>query len=127
MVAKAVPRRHAWTIAATTAHALTACVHARPSTRARTAAFCVAPTMVLMTEKAIVYASKHCESVACEPSHNCNDHGTCMNGVCKCDLAWTGAACERINCNDHGEGVNGVCKCDKNYKGTHCETLRCND
>ena len=56
---------------------------------------------------------------------NCNDNGFCVDGVCKCNQDYYGAACEHKacfkECNYKGKCLtNGTCVCDIGYEGFDC-------
>ena len=60
----------------------------------------------------------------------CSHHGTCIEGVCKCNAGRVGEACEARDCSDplcggHGACVQGVCVCDGGFTGKSCEIRGC--
>lgn len=61
-------------------------------------------------------------------THGCNGRGTCSDGVCFCDLGYTGEHCERVakcpaDCNHRGFCFRGECKCFTGYDGLSCEKV----
>eukprot|EP00301_Raphidiophrys_heterophryoidea_P027719 c9793_g1_i1.p1 GENE.c9793_g1_i1~~c9793_g1_i1.p1 ORF type:complete len:1252 (-),score=265.64 c9793_g1_i1:188-3916(-) len=75
-----------------------------------------------------------CEIKLCDPL-DCNGHGSCDNGVCKCYAPWNGDKCDIESicagspvCSNHGTcslttiggEVKMACVCDKDYHGIDC-------
>eukprot|EP00761_Pharyngomonas_kirbyi_P012834 gb/GECH01012861.1/.p1 GENE.gb/GECH01012861.1/~~gb/GECH01012861.1/.p1 ORF type:complete len:1707 (+),score=315.99 gb/GECH01012861.1/:1-5121(+) len=60
--------------------------------------------------------------------NQCNGHGTCYRGVCRCDTGYYGESCLNSGCSDqcsyHGrcDGTNG-CLCDYGYWGVDCQNV----
>ena len=63
---------------------------------------------------------------------SCGAHGSCVNGLCKCDEGYGGGMCDtiigdkctvpvKINCGAHGECVDGSCECKDRYTGSECD------
>ncbi|MFN8278148.1 MAG: EB domain-containing protein [Chitinophagales bacterium] len=65
---------------------------------------------------------------ACKQCPNCQNGGTCANGVCICQKNYTGTLCEKdnctgVNCPSGQTCSNGVCKCPDGYQGAVCDQL----
>eukprot|EP00930_Biecheleria_cincta_P055551 TRINITY_DN4186_c0_g1_i1.p1 TRINITY_DN4186_c0_g1~~TRINITY_DN4186_c0_g1_i1.p1 ORF type:complete len:819 (+),score=139.95 TRINITY_DN4186_c0_g1_i1:354-2459(+) len=60
---------------------------------------------------------------------DCNGHGSCSMGTCKCSDGWGGDSCDvqtcPDNCNGRGSCVEGTCACDTAFYGPACENARC--
>ncbi len=61
---------------------------------------------------------------------NCNYHGDCEKGLCKCYEGWGGFSCEtRIcleGCTDHGVcNSDGTCTCKRGWSGENCKIHTC--
>ncbi|XP_051255305.1 N-acetylglucosamine-1-phosphodiester alpha-N-acetylglucosaminidase isoform X2 [Dicentrarchus labrax] len=88
------------------------------------------------------YPSDHCESDSrwrcgrnvstilcvhprrCQPA-NCSGHGDCVDGRCRCQEGWRGAACDSLVCQPPTCGPHGVCTakgcvCDAGWRGNNC-------
>ena len=51
---------------------------------------------------------------------DCNGHGACLDGVCRCNQGWSGQMCESKACIYgcvFGTCSNGNCLCDAGYEG----------
>lgn len=61
----------------------------------------------------------------CQPP-DCNGHGTCVEGHCKCEgHFWRGTACSELdcgpaNCSGHGLCTEAGCRCDTGWMGSNC-------
>eukprot|EP00960_Hanusia_phi_P038872 753644-Hanusia_phi.AAC.3 len=59
----------------------------------------------------------------------CSGRGICQgNGVCHCQLGFSGSACEQRacleqDCSGHGSCANGTCVCDRDWTGIGCESI----
>jgi len=57
---------------------------------------------------------------------NCFGHGDCLNGMCTCDLGYTGDLCNEVteacpqNCSGHGTCQGGKCFCRGQWSGAAC-------
>ncbi|RWS12485.1 teneurin-m-like protein [Dinothrombium tinctorium] len=58
-------------------------------------------------------------------ANDCNGHGNCVMGTCKCDADYTGDMCEYrvcpILCSGRGKYTKGQCVCNAGWKGKECE------
>jgi EGF-like domain/Tenascin EGF domain len=67
------------------------------------------------------------ESTNCQ--NNCSGQGKCINGMCQCDVGYTGDACELQECpngcNGHGDCINEKCVCSKAWGGNDCSQCLC--
>lgn len=62
---------------------------------------------------------------SCVPQ-DCNQHGDCEEGECRCSSPWTGFGCGELvcgnnTCGGHGSCETGVCVCDDGWIGELCE------
>lgn len=63
---------------------------------------------------------------SCGTNSNCSGHGTCENGICKCnsEFYWYDCSFQRASCSDwckHGScNQDGVCSCQSGYSGIYC-------
>ncbi|KAM9851820.1 N-acetylglucosamine-1-phosphodiester alpha-N-acetylglucosaminidase [Aulostomus maculatus] len=60
----------------------------------------------------------------CQPA-NCSGHGDCVDGRCRCQEGWQGAACDALVCQPPACGAHGVCTprgcaCDAGWRGKTC-------
>ena len=64
----------------------------------------------------------------------CDSHGTCTHGQCKCNKGWRGVKCETVgcpgegtDCSNHGVCLSATqeCDCFKGWKGEGCEKPDC--
>uniref|UniRef100_UPI0037E82893 N-acetylglucosamine-1-phosphodiester alpha-N-acetylglucosaminidase-like n=1 Tax=Semicossyphus pulcher TaxID=241346 RepID=UPI0037E82893 len=60
----------------------------------------------------------------CQPA-NCSGHGDCVDGRCRCQGGWQGAACDSLvcqpaDCEPHGVCTAGGCVCDAGWRGKNC-------
>ncbi|CAJ1063109.1 N-acetylglucosamine-1-phosphodiester alpha-N-acetylglucosaminidase-like [Xyrichtys novacula] len=60
----------------------------------------------------------------CQPA-NCNGHGKCVDGHCRCQDGWQGDACDSFVCHPAACGPHGVCTpggcvCDAGWRGKSC-------
>uniref|UniRef100_A0A087XAJ8 N-acetylglucosamine-1-phosphodiester alpha-N-acetylglucosaminidase n=1 Tax=Poecilia formosa TaxID=48698 RepID=A0A087XAJ8_POEFO len=60
----------------------------------------------------------------CHPA-NCSEHGECVDGRCRCEKGWRGAACDTLVCQPPACGPHGFCTasgciCDAGWRGTNC-------
>ncbi|RWS31258.1 teneurin-m-like protein [Leptotrombidium deliense] len=57
--------------------------------------------------------------------NDCNGHGTCVMGTCKCETDYSGDSCEHrvcpAFCSNRGKYVKGQCACNSGWKGKECE------
>lgn len=60
---------------------------------------------------------------------NCGDHGRCLDGVCGCDMGYSGNECQfqesdpcyNNDCSNNGVCSNGACTCNAGFTGISCE------
>ena len=73
-----------------------------------------------------------CVCTADGAGSGCGAHGSCVNGLCKCDEGYCGGMCETIidhckfpaevNCGAHGSCIDGSCVCESAaYSGNRCQ------
>ncbi|XP_029959508.1 N-acetylglucosamine-1-phosphodiester alpha-N-acetylglucosaminidase isoform X2 [Salarias fasciatus] len=60
----------------------------------------------------------------CRPV-NCSGNGDCVDGRCRCQEGWQGAACDSLVCQPPACGAHGVCTaggcvCDAGWRGKNC-------
>ncbi|TDH11272.1 hypothetical protein EPR50_G00059030 [Perca flavescens] len=60
----------------------------------------------------------------CQPA-NCNGHGDCVDGRCRCHRGWEGEECDSLVCQPPACGTHGVCTadgcvCDAGWRGKNC-------
>ncbi|XP_037639524.1 N-acetylglucosamine-1-phosphodiester alpha-N-acetylglucosaminidase-like isoform X2 [Sebastes umbrosus] len=60
----------------------------------------------------------------CQPA-DCNGHGDCENGRCRCQEGWQGAACDSLVCQPPACAPHGVCTangclCAAGWRGKYC-------
>ncbi|XP_078480605.1 LOW QUALITY PROTEIN: N-acetylglucosamine-1-phosphodiester alpha-N-acetylglucosaminidase-like, partial [Lampetra planeri] len=60
----------------------------------------------------------------CQPA-NCNGHGDCVDGRCRCQKGWQGADCDSLVCEPPACGTHGVCTangcvCAAGWRGENC-------
>ncbi|XP_078108154.1 N-acetylglucosamine-1-phosphodiester alpha-N-acetylglucosaminidase isoform X2 [Sander vitreus] len=60
----------------------------------------------------------------CQPE-NCNGHGDCVDGRCRCHQGWEGKECDSLvcqppACGPHGVCTAGGCVCDAGWRGKNC-------
>ncbi|KAL7394538.1 hypothetical protein ABVT39_027504 [Epinephelus coioides] len=60
----------------------------------------------------------------CQPA-NCSGHGDCVDGRCRCQEGWQGAACDSLVCQPPACGAHGICTangcvCDAGWRGKNC-------
>ncbi|XP_023146865.2 N-acetylglucosamine-1-phosphodiester alpha-N-acetylglucosaminidase isoform X1 [Amphiprion ocellaris] len=58
----------------------------------------------------------------CQPG-NCSGHGDCVDGQCRCQEGWQGAACDSLvcqTCGPHGFCTANGCVCDAGWRGKNC-------
>ncbi|XP_036930221.1 N-acetylglucosamine-1-phosphodiester alpha-N-acetylglucosaminidase-like isoform X2 [Acanthopagrus latus] len=60
----------------------------------------------------------------CQPA-NCSGHGDCVDGRCRCQDGWQGAACDSLVCRPPACGPHGVCTadgcvCAAGWRGKNC-------
>eukprot|EP01046_Picozoa_sp_COSAG06_P000093 COSAG06_NODE_3_length_43832_cov_136.908399_28_plen_389_part_00 len=70
------------------------------------------------------------DCVCTDGAEGCGAHGSCVNGLCKCDEGYGGGMCETIldhckfpvevDCGAHGSCVDGSCDCNDRYTGSTC-------
>ncbi|XP_036930218.1 N-acetylglucosamine-1-phosphodiester alpha-N-acetylglucosaminidase-like [Acanthopagrus latus] len=63
----------------------------------------------------------------CQPA-NCSGHGDCVDGRCRCQDGWQGAACDALvcqppACGPHGVCTAGGCVCDAGWRGKNCSQV----
>ncbi|KAL5263140.1 hypothetical protein ACHWQZ_G008527 [Mnemiopsis leidyi] len=55
---------------------------------------------------------------------DCNGHGQCSSGICKCDSGWQGVGCDTKSCDCQNGGQcrnETVCDCPAGFQGDNCE------
>jgi hypothetical protein len=69
------------------------------------------------------------DCVCTDGAEGCGAHGSCVNGLCKCDDGYGGGLCETesdpcsgVNCGAQGSCQEGVCLCDAGWEGDRCQT-----
>ena len=70
------------------------------------------------------------ECICSDGADGCGAHGSCVNGLCKCDEGYGGGMCETIvdkceapievDCGAHGSCDDGNCVCTNKYSGPAC-------
>ncbi|XP_068997176.1 N-acetylglucosamine-1-phosphodiester alpha-N-acetylglucosaminidase [Embiotoca jacksoni] len=60
----------------------------------------------------------------CQPE-NCSGHGDCVDGRCRCEDGWQGAACDSLvcqpaACQPHGFCTANGCVCNAGWRGQNC-------
>eukprot|EP00057_Strongylocentrotus_purpuratus_P012761 XP_011667235.1 PREDICTED: uncharacterized protein LOC752960 [Strongylocentrotus purpuratus] len=60
----------------------------------------------------------------CDP-RDCNNHGDCIQGECRCHANWHGVSCDQLQCGDHNCSGQGICnrdgcRCDAGYLPPDC-------
>uniref|UniRef100_UPI003AAAACEB N-acetylglucosamine-1-phosphodiester alpha-N-acetylglucosaminidase-like n=1 Tax=Centroberyx gerrardi TaxID=166262 RepID=UPI003AAAACEB len=60
----------------------------------------------------------------CRPA-DCSGNGDCVDGRCRCQEGWQGAACDTLLCRPPACGTHGVCTangcvCDAGWRGENC-------
>jgi hypothetical protein len=72
--------------------------------------------------------------VCTDGADGCGVHGSCVNGLCKCDEGISGGMCETIidackfpvevDCGAHGSCIDGSCVCESAaYSGNRCQNF----
>ena len=61
---------------------------------------------------------------------NCQNGGTCSDGLCDCPVEWQGTLCETkschgVDCKNGGTCTEGVCNCPAEWTGNKCQTRTC--
>eukprot|EP00941_MAST-03F_sp_MAST-3F-sp1_P006475 g6475.t1 len=75
------------------------------------------------------WTGEACENAQC--INNCSGHGICHDGVCGCEVGFSGNDCSlhskqcRNSCSGHGEcdTHTGECHCEAGYHGDGCECV----
>ncbi|KAM3873521.1 N-acetylglucosamine-1-phosphodiester alpha-N-acetylglucosaminidase-like [Diretmus argenteus] len=63
----------------------------------------------------------------CQPA-DCSGHGDCVDGRCRCQDGWQGAACDTLVCQPPACSTHGVCTasgcvCDAGWRGQNCSQV----
>jgi hypothetical protein len=54
-------------------------------------------SMMLLMSIVVQSNSLHKGGAACRSDHDCSLTGSCVAGLCRCDISWTGPSCERLH------------------------------
>eukprot|EP00299_Pterocystis_sp_00344_P018770 c9358_g1_i1.p1 GENE.c9358_g1_i1~~c9358_g1_i1.p1 ORF type:complete len:449 (+),score=126.69 c9358_g1_i1:39-1385(+) len=83
-----------------------------------------------------------CSAIPLPCPENCESHGSCVEGECRCQEGWSGAACDvsitkaeegpvccPYGCSDNGECDMIACKCNchSDWKGDACDVFALGD
>ncbi|XP_029927909.1 N-acetylglucosamine-1-phosphodiester alpha-N-acetylglucosaminidase-like isoform X2 [Myripristis murdjan] len=62
----------------------------------------------------------------CQPA-DCSGHGECVDGRCRCQAGWRGAACDALlcqhACSNHSVCTADGCVCDAGWRGRNCSQV----
>ena len=75
----------------------------------------------------VVFSLNSCKKDKCKKVE-CQNGGTCLEGVCDCPTGFIGENCETdlcatISCQNGGTCVSGTCDCPPGFTGTNCEIV----